>query len=129
MMRNFALAFCLSLAAVAQQPAAAPAAQPAAPQPAAAQPAPVAADKPIAAPAPADQTLSADGKLAAVGSSGHVHGVVRVFDLVTGRVRATVGSAAPAELASLARLFSGLPFALVQPPKTRRVTWNQLPRS
>ena len=63
MMRNFALAFCLSLAAVAQQPAAAPAAQPAAPQPAAAQPAPVAADKPIAAPAPADQTLSADGKM------------------------------------------------------------------
>jgi hypothetical protein len=63
MMRNFALAFFVSFAAAAQQPAAAPAAQPAPAQPAAAQPAPVAADKPIAAPAPAEQTISADGKM------------------------------------------------------------------
>ncbi len=35
-------------------------------------------------------SVSADGKLAAAGSGGHVHGSVRVYDLTTGRVRATV---------------------------------------
>jgi glucose/arabinose dehydrogenase len=65
MMRNFALAFCLSFAAAAQQPAA-PAAAPAEAKPAAAQPAPAAA-QPAATPAPAkaapEQTVSADGKM------------------------------------------------------------------
>jgi hypothetical protein len=65
MVRNFAIAFCLSFAAAAQQPAAQPAAEPAA----AAQPAP-AAEKPAAAPAApssapasADPSVSADGKM------------------------------------------------------------------
>ncbi|HEX9605439.1 MAG TPA: hypothetical protein VF973_16920 [Myxococcales bacterium] len=80
MVRNVAIALSLSFAAAAQQPAGAPAAQPA-PQPAAAaaQPAPAAekpaaaaqpapaAEKPAAAPAtqkaPADQSISADGKM------------------------------------------------------------------
>lgn len=73
MMRNFALAFCLSFAAAAQQPAGAPAAAPAEAKPAAAQPAPAvaqpapAAAQPAAMPAPAkaapEQTISADGKM------------------------------------------------------------------
>ncbi len=73
MMRNFALAFCLSFAAAAQQPAGAPAAAPAEAKPAAAQPAPAvaqpapAAAQPAAMPAPAkaapEQTTSADGKM------------------------------------------------------------------
>jgi len=59
MVRNFAIAFCLSFAAAAQQPAAQPAAEPAA----AAQPAP-AAEKPAAPEkAPVDQGVSADGKM------------------------------------------------------------------
>lgn len=66
MVRNFAIAFCLSFAAAAQQPPGAPAAQPAAAPTPAAQPAP-AAEKPAAAPAeakaPADQAISADGKM------------------------------------------------------------------
>jgi len=88
MVRNFAIALSLSFAAAAQQPAGAPAAQPA-PQPAAAaekpapaaekpapaaeKPAPAAekaapaAEKPAAAPAtekaPAEQAISADGKM------------------------------------------------------------------
>jgi glucose/arabinose dehydrogenase len=65
MVRNLAIALCLSFAAAAQQPAGAPVAQ-TAPQPAATQPAP-AADKPAAAPvtekASADQAVSADGKM------------------------------------------------------------------
>jgi len=62
MVRNLAIVFCLSFAAAAQQPAALPAAEPAAP---AQQPAP-AAGKPAAAPekaAVADQAISADGKM------------------------------------------------------------------
>ena len=62
MVRNLAIVFCLSFAAAAQQPAALPAAEPAAP---AQQPAP-AAEKPAAAPekaAVADQAISADGKM------------------------------------------------------------------
>ncbi|HEX9576020.1 MAG TPA: hypothetical protein VF994_18120 [Myxococcales bacterium] len=66
MVRNVAIALSLSFAAAAQQPAGTPVAQPA-PQPAAAaQPAP-AAEKPAPAPAaekaPADQAISADGKM------------------------------------------------------------------
>jgi RNA polymerase sigma factor (sigma-70 family) len=37
-------------------------------------------------------SVSADGKLAAAGSGGHIHGSVRVYDLTTGRVRATVAT-------------------------------------
>ncbi|HYT92752.1 MAG TPA: sigma-70 family RNA polymerase sigma factor, partial [Gemmataceae bacterium] len=40
-------------------------------------------------------SVSADGKLAATGSGGHVHGVVRMFDLTTGRVRAPAGRETP----------------------------------
>ncbi|MFL5310437.1 MAG: hypothetical protein ACJ79H_08300 [Myxococcales bacterium] len=62
MVRNVAIAFCLSFAAAAQQPAA----QPATDSAAAAQPAP-AAEKPAAPAAPektaADQAVSADGKM------------------------------------------------------------------
>jgi hypothetical protein len=67
MVRNVAIALCLSFAAAAQQPAGAPATQ-TAPEPAAAAQAPAAAAQaPAAAPAaekaPADQAISADGKM------------------------------------------------------------------
>src|SRR5467141_1485717 len=59
MVRNVAIALCLSFAAAAQQPAGAPATQTA--------PAPAAAAKAAAAPAaekaPADPAISADGKM------------------------------------------------------------------
>ena len=63
MVRNFAIAFCLSFAAAAQQPAA-PSAQPAPEAAPAAQPAPAAAAPVAEKPAPApDQAISADGKM------------------------------------------------------------------
>jgi RNA polymerase sigma factor (sigma-70 family) len=86
---------------------------PAAPPPRAAQPPAQAPAKPPDDPLPAGSTLrlgtsryrqgtviqtlsvSADGSLAATGSAGHIHGRARVFDLTTGRVRATAGREAP----------------------------------
>ena len=66
MVRNVAIALSLSFAAAAQQPAGAPATQTAPAPAAAAQPAP-AVEKPAPAPAaekaPADQAVSADGKM------------------------------------------------------------------
>src|SRR5712664_1410403 len=60
MVRNVAIALCLSFAAAAQQPAGAPATQ-TAPAPAAA--AQAAAAAPAAEKAPADPAISADGKM------------------------------------------------------------------
>lgn len=62
MVRNVAIAFCLSFAAAAQQPAGAPAAQPAPEAAQPAQPAPAAA-APAAEKAAPDQAISADGKM------------------------------------------------------------------
>jgi len=61
MERNVAIAFCLSFAAAAQQPAGASAAQPAPEAAQPAQPAPAAA--PAAEKAAPDQAVSADGKM------------------------------------------------------------------